>query len=310
MNTATTTNNNGLEVHPQQNSASTDDFADNPPVATIQVPSNKRNINDIQMSTAATSSNQVGNAGTNNSPLTSQPLAVATDHPIDNATANPLEHAAAPDVPATYTGNMLGLVGADDADFARAFGTAKSAYQSNHDATSKDTTATIAKCRTLGIDLTTLKPKDLKCPRCTRRYESPRDLKRHYYGGPEGRGCCWWNILEKQRSLIEKVLDQHVKTQTDLLIGVIMNDAKVKVLDTPSFKRRRLLNWHDILKFMESTLQSSHLVNNDETHTKPGAHAVLETLQIKPNASPLVLNPSVMDSARRRLIDRYADVPR
>lgn len=184
-------------------------------------------------------------------------------------------------------------------------------YKSDHDAASKSLSATKAKCNLLGV--TKLKSRSLSCPKCTRAFGKVEALKQHYYGGDSGKGCCWWEIVEKQKLVIEKVLEKHVKTQTDLLMGAIMNSAKSKIPDEPSAKRRRLLNWHDILKFMESMVESSNPVPNNNSETflrKPGAHPALETLQIKENASPLVLNPSILEAARRRLLDRYADVPR
>ena len=185
-----------------------------------------------------------------------------------------------------------------------------STYLSYQQVVGRDTWKTRAKCAHLGIDLQKYRPKNNDCPRCTRCFSSLDELEDHYYGGPNERGCCWRTIEEKHRSMIQTVLHRHVESQTDLLIAAVMEKAKEKVPDTPSSKRPRLLNWHDLMRFIEKMLVDSQTVESGQHSPQTNGHPVLETLQTKPGASAVVLNPSIMDSATRRLIDRYAEVPR
>jgi hypothetical protein len=201
--------------------------------------------------------------------------------------------------------------------------------------TAKDRSATRAKCMSLGISLKQCDlPPDhagtnmnkLACPVCSRVCENAEALRQHYFGGgppPQHKqqpGCCWHKIPEKQTDVIAQVLETHVKSQVDEFMGLVMERAKERILEpsadndgpTNHTKRpsNRLLNWHDILKFAETTCQSSHLLEAPVVDPRNGKHPLFETLQRTSNGVPLVLNPTILRTARERLVDRYANLPR
>jgi hypothetical protein len=202
--------------------------------------------------------------------------------------------------------------------------TYQSAYHDAHEATSKDREATVAKCQSLGIDLakykcpkichkhTTSKCPRNPCPRCSKTHNVPRSLMRHYYGGGLGepRGCCWYWIAPHQCAVVDQFLQHHVQTQVDVLLGTIFTKAKENIPEEPNAKRLRKMNWYDTLQFLERTVDSSTSCQNATQTDQTKSHPVLDTLQTKPDASPLVLNPMVLNVVKHRLIDRYADVPR
>jgi hypothetical protein len=216
----------------------------------------------------------------------------------------------------TYGGNILGLADGDNNPDVLPAATAppkSNYYVSEQERTSKDREATFAKCQSLGMVVNSFGPcVGNACPNCARSFLSYQDLKGHYYGGSHKKGCCWRNIPLKHRSMVAKVLESHVTSQTDLLLELLLDKAKERVPDDePSTKRQRFLNWYDVLKLLENTVESSssQRVEGDATTTHSSTtHAILETLQTKPDASPLLLNPTILESIRRRLVDRYADV--
>lgn len=183
--------------------------------------------------------------------------------------------------------------------------------------TDKDRTATRLKCKSLGISLNNpdLPPglPDGACPACTRSFETSEALRQHYYGGPQNRGCCWNRIPEAQTEKIAQVMELHVKKQMDGFLGLIMACAEARVIEPPDGQKenkvRRLLNWHDILKFAEKTIQSSYCIEASTADPHNGLHPIFETLQHKSGGVQLVLNPTVLENVRQRLVDRYAQLP-
>lgn len=175
-----------------------------------------------------------------------------------------------------------------------------------------DRKATEAKCTSLGVAIPKIVP-NLTCPVCFRAFESSKVLRAHYYGERTQKGCCWQRINEKQTDVIGQVLEAHVKLQIDEFIGLVIERAKERVIEPAdrqtSGKRRRLLNWHDILKFAEKTMHSSSQMEESEIDCQNGLHPIYETFQHKSNGLPLLLNPTVLQTVRQRLVDRYAKLP-
>lgn len=187
---------------------------------------------------------------------------------------------------------------------------ALSTYELEHEETCSSRDAIEEKCKSLKLDLSTRILLSGKCPRCSIPFVDHDKLKTHYYGGSGGqtavRGCCWELIRQKHLYLIDTALQNHVKKQTELVLGTIMKEAKNKLPEKTSAETLRLMNWHDILKFMETTLESSKSVEQSQEST---LHPCLETIQTKSEESPMVFNPVILEAVKRRLIDRYADVP-
>eukprot|EP00980_Cylindrotheca_fusiformis_P006548 scaffold1384_cov116-Cylindrotheca_fusiformis.AAC.26 len=189
-----------------------------------------------------------------------------------------------------------------------------------------------AKCISLGFKLGGLPHEMNCCPICAVHFDDNAQLKRHFYGGREdfsidgkkgenmpatnpnenatpSRGCCWKLINEKQLSLIKSSLERHFEIQAKMLLGTVMRKAREKLPSHRSNKKLRLMNWHDIFKFMESAYGSSVALPNAEEGKEQGDD-VLKGLKIDSTVNPMLLNPAILEVVRRRLIDRYADVPR
>jgi hypothetical protein len=196
---------------------------------------------------------------------------------------------------------------------------ARSIYEAEQEKISCSSKETIDKCKSLNLTLRLLRYVNLTCPHCSATFDEKTQLEKHFFGflnrrGKEDTGksksaCCWALIKEKHLSLIDTALQRHIQTQTESLLGAVMTNAKEKVPDNRGTKKLRLMNWHDILKSMESTLESSRCLTDGNGKTE-GSNPVLESLETKSKASPIVLNSAILEAVRRRLIDRYADVAR
>jgi hypothetical protein len=231
----------------------------------------------------------------------------------------------------SFENNPSATKGATTRNATTASPNARSLYEAEQEKISCSRKATTAKCISLGFRLGTLPHENFTCPQCSALFDDTPQLEKHFYGGREEkivaeerqadgsqgksqnerttplRGCCWALIKEKHLSLINTALQRHIQTQTESLLGAVMTNTKEKVPDDRGTKNLRLMNWHDILKFMESTLESSLCLTNGNGKTE-GSNPVLELLETKSRASPMVLNPAISEAVRRRLIDRYADV--
>ena len=178
------------------------------------------------------------------------------------------------------------------------------------------------KCKSLGLGIPR-KIINLTCRSCCQTFPTSKLVRDHYFGGGNQQGCCWNRIADKQNEVIAQVLDSHVKSQINEFLGLVMEGASERVIapvnGRTQGKRRRHMNWHDILKFAEKAIHTSHPIhtsNNhdgDESATDPpqqhATHPVLETLQRKSQSYPLCLNPTVLETVRQRLVDRYAKLP-
>ena len=184
-------------------------------------------------------------------------------------------------------------------------------YDLEHEETSHSRDATEKKCRSLGVDLSARMLLQKTCPRCSVSFDDEEKLTRHYYGGTDGlrstRGCCWGLIRERHLQFVDTSLKNHVMKQTELFLGTIMDMAKKKVGQDTSTRPQTLMNWYDILKFVETTLESSHRV--EKSQNVKASHTCLESIETKSKQSPILLNPDILEAVQIRLIDRYADVP-
>jgi len=201
------------------------------------------------------------------------------------------------------------------------------------------------KCKSLGIDIESERAKTMAiskgeatltktCPRCTRSFETSNELESHYYGNGATGGC--WRPLVRPRhlDLIDKLLQSHVQSQTDLLLNVIMTQATTDQTDNDvdvnnknnastriseesivaNKKRKRLLSWKDVSSCLKDALDDTSVLPIESTTNRVNTrHAVQQSIQTTDNnesTPPLILNQMVLDAANRRLIDRYANVPR
>ena len=182
------------------------------------------------------------------------------------------------------------------------------------------------KCDEWNLKLHPVEP--FQCIRCKIEFETLAQLQRHFYGDDrfKQRGCCWELIHFQQRSAIGKVLQTHVQSQVDGLLQAIMDNAQEKLTGVET---NRLINWQDVMQILQMSLDASksrttptlydeesngESSGNFPENTAPNetispGHPVLETLEIADCKSPLVLNGFIMLAVKKRLVDRYADVP-
>jgi hypothetical protein len=246
----------------------------------------------------------------------------------NDATARPAAIGLTPtdyqDVTSSYLfgGSILGL-GNPETGFMpilpRPISVKEPAFAAAQRALAWDSSATKIKCTSLGLGLTRSQlPPDVSlttCPACYRQFEQLKMLHEHYYGHCDQRGCCWRRIAQKEPRIVASMLEGLVKSQIDQYLGLIMDHALVALtrdggIEPVTRKQWRRFNWHDVLKFTEEAISTSHCIDESKSDPCSGIHPIFETFQRKPNCDPLVLNPTILMTARKRLLDRYANVPR
>lgn len=181
----------------------------------------------------------------------------------------------------------------------------------------KNTAAMKQKCNSLGLGLTRSQlPEDvskLTCPSCYRAFDQLSTLQKHYFGTRDNQGCCWRRIIRREPEIVAQVLEKHAETQVDEFLGLIMDQAKGKVLER-SDSKSQVFSWYDILQFTEKAVHSSPNLQEQGSSSDPspkdGSHPIFETLQRSPDSTPLVLNSTIVQNARKRLIDRYTNASR
>ena len=166
------------------------------------------------------------------------------------------------------------------------------------------------KCTSLGLGLIRAQlPMDISkgtCPACYRQFEQPNELQQHYYGGRDRRGCCWRRIAQKEPRVVAGLLENNVKSQINQYLGLIMDQASRKLAENGNVDSTstKAFTWYDVLQFTEEALNSSHSVATSTADPRNGIHPIFETFQRKSVSDPLVLNPTVLRNARKRLVDR------
>jgi hypothetical protein len=195
------------------------------------------------------------------------------------------------------------------------------------------------KCKSLGIDIESERAKAIAiskeastsasaCPRCFRSFETSDELQKHYYGNGVTKGCCWPLVRPRHLELIDKLLQSHVQSHTDQLLNVIMmtqaaaatdNDADdgttaSKEKNVANKERKRLLDWKDVRSFLQGAIDDSSSfpigASNDRINARHSVQQSLQTTVSNESTPPLILNQMVLDAVNRRLVDRYANVPR
>ena len=199
------------------------------------------------------------------------------------------------------------------------------------------------KCKSLGIDIESERAKAIAiseeatatasasaCPRCFRSFENSDGLQEHYYGNDTTKGCCWPLVRPRHLELIDKLLQSRVQSQTDQLLNVIMTQAAAptnndadeiddentasKERNVTNKKPKRLLDWKDVRSFLQGALDDSTSLpigaSNGRIDARHSVQQSLQTTVSNESEPPLILNQMVLDAVNRRLVDRYANVPR
>lgn len=151
-------------------------------------------------------------------------------------------------------------------------------------------TKAMLRCEALNLGL----PDDcLTCPSCTVDFDSNQQLRTHYFGASNQRGCCWRRIDEKSHELINQALQAEVKAATKQVCQIL---AKNVFRDGRT--QQEPLNWVAVVSIL-----SSFVVQ----HSKGEA---TDTIQSDDTHLPISLNAQVMEAVYRRLLDRYSSLPK
>ena len=150
------------------------------------------------------------------------------------------------------------------------------------------------------------------------------------------------NYAESQTDQLSSIIllsQAEVETETDLVTNksdddrnddsdtLSDNNAKPKAKAKDDTKRKGLLqhlDWRDVRRFLENAVDdSTRIIPIPEASSKhcrtDAMHPVQESMETTTSNDeatmssprlPLMLNPMVLEAVSRRLIDRYADVPR
>lgn len=150
------------------------------------------------------------------------------------------------------------------------------------------------------------------CPVCSRNCETSEQLRDHFLGSNEYRGCCWILIDTKQRSILDSILVSEAENQINGLMELVVEKSQADTrqmneIDTT----RRLINWRHILGMLTEQVVRSKLNASPPTNAATLEHGeVVETLQIGPDEPSLLLNKFVLQAVTRRLVQRYGMLPR
>jgi hypothetical protein len=145
------------------------------------------------------------------------------------------------------------------------------------------------KCVKLNLDL----PHDKQiCISCETEFDTREQLNRHFYGASNQRGCCWVLIDERNHELIDQALQAEVMQVTKQVCQIL---AKRVFQDGTA---QQTLNWKDVVGIISSTMV--HQSKRGET----------DTIQPDNTQLPIALNPDVMETIYRRLVDRYSGLPK
>jgi hypothetical protein len=117
------------------------------------------------------------------------------------------------------------------------------------------------------------------CRTCGVDFESRQRVLDHYYGDDKVRGCCWILIRQKQQHLVRLALQDQVEHQTSRLLHSLSGQLQ-------QHKGSESWDWQDVLEALERSIQEEKV------------------------ESGCLLSSRAIDSAKRRLVERYANVPR
>jgi hypothetical protein len=125
----------------------------------------------------------------------------------------------------------------------------------------------------------------------------------------------WVQQQRESQELIQRILETEVQAQMEQLVEIMLEDAEclLNARKQSSAKNQRL-GAFDILAMLEQRLNSSRPLRQETSETVDlgvryqDSHQ--ETLEVRSNEPPMIINWNVLEAARVRIVDRYAKVPR
>jgi hypothetical protein len=133
----------------------------------------------------------------------------------------------------------------------------------------------LAQCALLNLDLED--PNSKVCRTCGVEFDSTDRVRDHYYGDDKVRGCCWILVRREQERLLRQTLQDQVEDQAALLLQEIA---------AATGEGANPWDWQDVVEAVDRSSNRENV------------------------ASGARMSPSVADAAMRRLVERYANVPR
>jgi hypothetical protein len=148
------------------------------------------------------------------------------------------------------------------------------------------------------------------CPRCQIDCDTSFQLKDHYFGLENHRGCCWPLIEHAERALLGRVLEADLKAQTNSFLHLVLNKLKQPALPKGAKKSKdpkKIFDWQDVTQLLEQSLagsiqQTPVTVNAD--------HVLQQTLLVDMEKPPVMINERTVDAITSRINGRYAKVPK
>jgi hypothetical protein len=126
----------------------------------------------------------------------------------------------------------------------------------------------------------------------------------------------WVQQQRESLELIQRILETEVQAQMEQLVEIMLEDAECLLnARKQSSANNQRLGAFDILAMLEQRLNSSRPLGSKEgnkTVDLAGRHqdSHQETLEVRSNEPPMLINWNVLEAARVRIVDRYAKVPR
>lgn len=152
------------------------------------------------------------------------------------------------------------------------------------------TTKAMLRCEALNLGVS---DDSVTCPSCDIDFVSNHQLRKHYFGASNQRGCCWRRIDEKSHELISQALQAEVKAATKQVCQIL---AKNVFRDGQT--QQEPLNWVAVVSILSSTVVQQSKGEATDTILSDSAHL------------PISLNAQVMEAVYRRLLDRYSSLPK
>ena len=110
---------------------------------------------------------------------------------------------------------------------------------------------------------------DTVCSRCNLTFDSVQQCQQHFHGTETVLGCCWPLVEKREQTLIRTLLDAEVVAVTDRILGRLLQ----------KIKPNEQIEWQQVMSSLNGK-----------------------------NSDPL-LSPQIIENIKRRLLQRYANLP-
>lgn len=167
----------------------------------------------------------------------------------------------------------------------------------------------VLRCKNLGIQFQPVCISDndpyYSCQSCNKRirYVSRDKVMEHLFGSRDTRACCENLIQEKEKEIVQGIIEKETMHILDNLLHIVFKKAKEH--NAQKDKRTRS-NWLDVCKSITDALDdptNACMGNKDDGESKDD----VKTFQFSPDILPFPLSKDLVKVALSRLIERYSD---